>query len=294
MRLILAIQQFLQQSSQSFETLIRVWLLSKWFVKKPQQAQDSTLVILGNGPSLEETLTAYPNVISGKALLAVNHFASTDLYIELKPKYYIFSAPDLWLDDIDSHFVEQSKVLFDNLAGKTNWGIDLFVPFEARKHARWRGQLKSNSHIKITYYNNVPCEGWRWWSHYTFRRMLGMPRPHNVMIPSMMMGLAMGFRKIYLLGADHSWLSQISVDDQNRALVNQKHFYDKDDSTSKPLDNRGKGARRLHEILHKFMLAFKGYFILNEYAKSQKVQILNATPGSFIDAFDRIAPENIE
>jgi hypothetical protein len=87
-------------------------------------------------------------------------------------------------------------------------------------------------------------------------------------------------------------LSQIHVDDNNNALINQVHFYDATSSKSEVLDKRGKGARKLHEILHKFMLAFKGYFILKEYAEYKNVKIYNATPDSFIDAFERVKLEN--
>jgi hypothetical protein len=56
----------------------------------------------------------------------------------------------------------------------------------------------------------------------------------------------------------------------------------------KPLDKRGVGQRNMPELLTKFVTAFSGYFVLNKYAKSRGVSIFNATPGSFIDAFERI------
>jgi len=42
------------------------------------------------------------------------------------------------------------------------------------------------------------------------------------------------------------------------------------------------------ELLTKFVHAFNGYFILKDYAKSQGTTIINATPGSYIDAFERV------
>jgi hypothetical protein len=89
-------------------------------------------------------------------------------------------------------------------------------------------------------------------------------------------------------------LPDITVNDNNDALINQKHFYDAKSSKHQVLDKKGKGQRRLHEILHKFMLAFAGYFVLREYAESLGAEILNATPNSYIDAFDRIKIENLK
>jgi hypothetical protein len=46
--------------------------------------------------------------------------------------------------------------------------------------------------------------------------------------------------------------------------------------------------------LTKFVHAFNGYFILNEYARSQGVTVINNTPSSFIDAFTRMDLEQSE
>jgi hypothetical protein len=40
--------------------------------------------------------------------------------------------------------------------------------------------------------------------------------------------------------------------------------------------------------LKKWMISFKSYFILKDYGNSRKVKIVNATPNSFIDAFDKV------
>jgi hypothetical protein len=43
----------------------------------------------------------------------------------------------------------------------------------------------------------------------------------------------------------------------------------------------------LHEILSTMSLAFESYHILKKYADYKEVKILNSTPGSYIDAFER-------
>ncbi len=288
MEFILAIQSFFDNLGKTITTFARIVLLSKWSVKIKKQAQTKEVVILGNGPSLSKMISENSSFLNDKELACVNHFPITEYYTELKPKYYMTSAPDLWLDTIDSHFVQASNRLFSAMCDKTSWDLEFFIPFEARKYKRWQNLLVSNKHIHIYYYNNTPVESWNFLSHFLFRKNIGMPRPHNIMVPSIFNLMNLGYKKIYLFGAEHSWLKDISVNDNNEALINQKHFYDAQTSKAQTLDKRGVGARRLHEILHKFMLAFKGYFILNEYAKTEKVQILNATPNSYIDAFERI------
>ena len=288
MKVILAIQSFLKNISDVFATIARIILFSKFFPGIRNEKRDKDLVILGNGPSLVGSLKKHKDFLSDKDLMCVNHFPRTEFYEQLRPAYYMSIAPDLWLDDIDKQFVEQSNILFDEMAKKTTWKIQFFFPYEARKYKRWQKKLLTNKNINIIYINQIPSEGWKFFRHWVFRHNLGMPRPHNVMIPSIFTGLNLGYKKIYLIGADHSWLPEITVNEDNIALINQKHFYDIEDSKHQTLDKRGKGHRRLHEILHKFMLAFAGYFVLKEYAESLNAEIFNATPNSYIDAFDRI------
>jgi len=287
MNFILLIQNFIDKLGKALVSIVKLVLLSKWFVKIKETKQEKHCVLLGNGPSLNDTIEKHQSFLKDKELICVNHFPVFNYYELLKPNYFMTSAPDLWLDDIDEKFVIASNKLFNAIAEKTNWHLNLYIPYEAKKHKRWKNHLKDNQFINIVYYNNVAIEGWRFFRHFFFKRNLGMPRPHNIMIPSIFNAINLGFKRIYLWGADHSWLKDIYVDDNNNALINQKHFYDNSNSKATPLDKRGKGARKLHEILHKFMLAFRGYFILREYADWRNVKIINQTKGSFIDAFER-------
>ncbi len=285
--MILKVQAFLSNLGVFVTTLIRLTLLTKFKVNlaKPK-AED--VVILGNGPSFKKMVQEHRSFINTRDIFCVNHFPSTEYYEAMQPKFYITSAPDLWLDDIDTYFVDQSNRLFNTMAEKTTWPLIFYIPFEAGKFNRWKNILARNPNIEIRYYNNTPIEGWKWFRHFCFDAGWGMPRPHNVMIPSLMVTLNMGYKTIYLWGADHSWLSEISINDQNQVLINQKHFYDEQTSVGKPLDKRGVGSRNLPELLTKFVHAFNGYFVIKKYAQSRQATIWNNTPNSFIDAFDRM------
>ena len=287
--MLLTLKIFLENFNRTLLSILRVVFLSKFFVKTLNLKENNEIVILGNGPSFKKDIINHRSFLDGKDLICVNHFPISDYYTQLKPRYFITSAPDLWLDNIDEKFIIASKKLFDTMALKTTWPITVFIPFEARKHPRWKNQLAANKNISIQYYNNIAIEGFSFFKNPLFKLNLGMPRPHNIMIPSIITSMSLGYQSIYLWGADHSWLSEISVTDENEVLIHQKHFYDEGTSKAAPLDKRGKGQRKLHEILHKFMTAFEGYFAINEYAKSQNIKIINTTEGSFIDAFERLS-----
>lgn len=290
---IIVLRDFVQDLVDSIISIVRMLLHSKFNLSAQlDKHSHENCVILGNGPSLTNTLKSHSSFLEGKLLICVNHFPKSEEYETLMPQVFVTGAPDLWLDEIEQAFVQSSNELFRTMSNKTTWPLQLYIPYEARRYQRWQSHLANNANISIVYYNNTPIEGWTWFKYHFFRKNVGMPRPHNVMIPSLFLAINAGLKNIYLFGADHSWLPEISVDDQNKVLINQKHFYDEGTTKAKALDKRGHGERKLWELLHKFMLAFKGYFILKKYAEKRGVAVLNATPKSFIDAFERIEISN--
>ncbi|MGD1889614.1 MAG: hypothetical protein ACFB15_03275, partial [Cyclobacteriaceae bacterium] len=118
--------------------------------------------------------------------------------------------------------------------------------------------------------------------------------PHNVLVASLSIVLMMRFQTIYITGADHSWMKEVFVTDDNRVFLSQKHFYDgqlKSDTYTDKARPMYAGSttneRKLHEILEKWYYSFRSYWELNGYAQSIGSRIINVTPDSYIDAFAR-------
>lgn len=287
---MVAIQEFLANLIQSFITVIRIVLLSGFGIKIKKEPSAKDCVILGNGPSLQDSLKNNSAFLEGKLTFSVNLFPTSELYEQIKPDYYVTAAPEFWLRNANKIYAENRKKIFDSINEKTTWQLKLYVPYKASKLADWKKEI-TNPNVKILYFNNTPVEGFTWFRHLLFRMNLGMPRPHNVMVPSIFLALNAGFKKVYLWGADHNWLSEIFVDENNRVFLTHKHFYNAKDVKPEVMQKAGKGERKLHEMLMKFVHTFESYFVLKEYAGTLKAEILNTTPGSFIDAFDRIKLE---
>ncbi len=288
MNLLLKIQQILNNLSKTLATLIKIIILSKCTHINKLKPKNPELVILGNGPSFKSMYEKNADFLNGKDLICVNHFPSTELYQKLKPKYFITAAPDLYDENVEEEFRIRGEKLFKTIAEKTTWELDFIITTYAKKFKQWQNIIAQNKNIKVKFINTTPVEGFKNINHLLFRLNLGMPRPHNILIPSIFLGINAKYKTIYLWGADHSWLPEISVNDDNIPLVNQKHFYDSNSSKPKAFSQNGIGIKKLHEILKKFMLAFESYFVLKEYAESNKTKILNCTPNSFIDAFERL------
>ncbi len=233
------------------------------------------LVVLGNGPSLKSFLEEKSAFLAGKVLMCVNYSVESPHFEELKPRYYIAVDPNIFR-------AEGVDRAFGNLARKTAWELHLFVPFRYRKMTAWRQAVQGNPHIRVHLINITPVEGTDAICFPLYRARLGMPRPHNVLIPALMCGLWMGFRTIYTAGVEHTWHLQLWVDDQNRLMIDDRHFYNVDSENV-----RRHGRFRMDTLFRSLSIVFAGYQTIRRFSERLGARIYNLTEGSFIDAFER-------
>ena len=269
-----SISAFCNRLGETLAGIIKIALLSRCVSQSHRD--DGAIVVLGNGPSLNQPLAESADFLRRHKKLAVNFAANTPQFFDLRPEYYVLADPHFFNSDAPN-----VRTLWQNLA-RADWQIVLYVPRSVRRLPFGC----NNPNIIVERYNLTPVEGFRAFRHAAYRARLGMPRPRNVLIPSLMLAIAAGFKEIYIAGADHSWMKTIAVDDDNNVVSVQPHFY---------TDSQGEQQRirteylnyPLHKIIHSFYIAFRSYFIIRDYADARGVTIWNITPGSFIDAFPR-------
>lgn len=268
--------------SASIKTLVKVALQAKHcpIVRNGADAPrgDRPLYIMGNGPSLRTNLDNNLELLERSDTLAVNFAANTPEFRILRPKYYVLADPHFFRNVSDKNVAALSESL-----KAVDWPMTLFVPAKSRRSA---ARMIGNPMVSVEGFNFLAAEGWKWLEQFMFRLRLGMPRPRNVLIPSIMIGIWLGYKKIYILGADHSWLKMLDVDSDNRVVSVQPHFY-KEDSHEVERINRTYLDLKLHQVLESMTIAFASYHKINAYASRCGITIINATPGSFIDAFPR-------
>lgn len=235
---------------------------------------DVPIIIMGNGPSLRQTMQEKMWTLKNHDTLAVNFAAIADEFFEIRPKYYVLADPYFFTGDSD-----KLKLLHENLE-KVDWKMTLFIPFR-------NADIKfDNKNITVERFNMVGIEGWQWLQNSAFDACRAMPRPRNVLIASIMIAIFMGYKEIYVVGADHSWMQTLSVDENNNVISVQPHFYKDNDTEQKRVDNEY-SSYPLHRILYSFYIAFRAYHQIRRYADIRSIKIYNSTPGSFIDAFER-------
>lgn len=277
MKAIEKIQKFMSEATKTAASLVKVPLMSG----RPSPASSArrdTVIIMGNGPSLKEALTIHREVLDSTPKLAVNWSAMTPDFLILKPEYYLL-ADGVFFNPAASDNVPK---LWD-IVNRIDWPLTMFVPAGFRKYPGLKTLPKN---ITIKYFNLTPAEGWTGVTHWLFRLGVAMPRPRNVLIPAIMCMIREGFRRIVLTGADHNWSQTLWVTDRNRVVTVQPHFYEDDDDELRRIEELYKDIH-IHQLYESFAVAFRSYFAVQAYAQSRGVRVLNATPGSFIDAFPR-------
>lgn len=274
------ISGFLGKTVSSVASLAKVVLMSKGASMGSDEGRGRELVVMGNGPSLRKTIDDDLRWLVSKDLMAVNFAALSDEFFKLRPRYYILA---------DGHFFnnfhndKNVRRLWENL-GRTSWDMTLLVPSKFKHFAK--PLLMDARKVRTRYFNLTPVEGFGWLKKMFFSLGLGMPRPRNVLIPAIMEGIRLGYKKIFLCGADHTWTKTLDVDRENFVISIQPHFYEDNEDEHKRVRETYKGLR-LHDVLGSMTIAFRSYWEIADYAGKKKVEIINATPGSMIDAFPK-------
>lgn len=274
------ISGFLGKVGGSVASLAKIVLMSKGASPKSKEGLGRELVILGNGPSLRDTIDNDFDWLMSHDLMAVNFAALSPEFLRLRPKYYILA---------DGHFFNSLpndrnvRKLWENL-GNISWNMTLLIPSKFKHLAK--PLMMHAQGLKVRYFNLTPIEGFDWLSHRFYSAGLGMPRPRNVLIPAIMEGIRLGYQTIYLCGADHSWTKTLDVDDENFVVSIQPHFYEDNEEEHKRVRETYKGLR-LHDVLGSMTIAFRSYWEIARFAKKNSIKIINSTPSSMIDAFPR-------
>lgn len=280
------ISDFVSQTGQSLKSIVKLVLQSRRSSVTRADRNGRPLLILGNGPSLARNIADDMDILRTNDTLAVNFAANTDEFLEIRPRYYLLMDPYFFNPNPTDPNVMR---MFDRLSRLVTWDMTLFIP--TRRNPGALGI--DNPHIRVSQFNPIGVEGFAWLERLAIRCRRGLPRPRNVLIPAIMIGIWLGYKEIYLLGADHSWLRTLDVDDNNNVVSIQPHFYEDGEEEHKRVATMFRDIR-LHELLGSFALAFKGYHSIRRYTDTVDVDIYNATPGSYIDAFPRRGLERLK
>jgi hypothetical protein len=280
---IKSIEIFLKNIYESVLACLKIIILSK-FNNQLSLPKGESCIILGNGPSLKNVLLENKTILLSTPLVAVNNFATSSEFQELKPAYYVMLDPGYFLYKLRPDVM----ATFNELKNNTHWEMILFIPYLYRKDPDVQYMKKTNAGVKIGFFNYTIAKGFHFFAFRLFKKNLAMPQFFNVLGASIFLAVNIGYKKIWITGADHSWVEQIHVTKDNLLCRKDVHFYDKAEPSYTPVIDPVSGKNHTVGVFFEAMFkTFDSYYILNKYAVYRQVHIYNTTQNSFIDAFDK-------
>lgn len=207
--------------------------------------------------------------------MVVNSFVMDDSYVRLKPKYYVIA---------DADFYKICAEALNKIYSDTQWPMTLFVPWCQVEQNK---ELESTENISILRVNTSAYETKgmdRDWAH---DHNLAMPPVYNVLNMALYIAIYLGYKTVELYGVEHSWLKSITVGEDSKVYWCDSHFYDKEQVSRTAIQNSDGTYVKLHELMFEYYQVFRSHWELRALAERNHCQIINMTPNSYIDAYEK-------
>ena len=245
-------------------------------------------IIIGNGPSLLKDINEINSHKKDECdFFAVNFFANTDTFIQLKPNYYFLADQLFWSEDLNNNFSQLRKETYQKLK-KINWKINILCPESGYDYIKSRLSDNSNiSFIKIPE-KSIKLSTKKIQLHALSNRFFAITNV-NSMVTLLWYSIICSYSDIYLYGIDFSGFKSITVDQKtNYVSVPVKHFY-KNSEAEKDSSNKyqSKPNKSLSERLYQNYRVLKFTNLLNDLAISKGINIVNRSSFSYLDTFKR-------
>ena len=234
------------------------------------------LRILGNGDSLKSVVDLMTQDCD---YMVMNSHVLHPSFTELKPRYYVLADPAFFHPNACYDGTEIVK----RVLTETNWSMTLFVPWE---HARTIN-LMSTEWVTIQYVNQSAYNGSEQHRQYAYDHNLAMPEVNNVLASAIYLAIYLGYKNVELYGVEHSWTRDLYVNKDNHTCLKDSHFYDKEDVRDNVIIDEAGRIMKFHEVLQMYADYFPAYWELRDLADKHGCKIVNCTPNSFIDAFEK-------
>lgn len=245
-------------------------------------------IIIGTGPSLLKDIYEINNYKKNECdFFAVNFFANTKTFSELKPNYYFLADKLFWSEELNKNFDQLRNETINRLK-IVNWKISILCPESGYDYIKSKLLKNSNiSFIKIPE-KSISLSTKKMQMFALQSRFFSIPNVNSV-VTLIWYSIICNYSEIYIYGADFSGFKSINVDQKtNYVSVPVKHFYKnskaEEDSSNK---YQAKKNKSLGDRLYQSYRVLKYNDLLNDLAINRGIDIINRSSFSYIDSFKR-------
>ena len=235
--------------------------------------------LLANGPSLKDELLLLEKdekfVNAPKFVL--NFFSLSESYKKIKPEMYCLADKGFFIDNPSEGHVKTIKAINE----ATDWPITLYVPYPYLVIAQ---RAIVNRKVTIVPLSTLKFEGFEKKKYLYYKKGYAVPSYVNVTIMMEYILLNLGYKDIRLYGVDHTFFTNMAVDDNNHIGYMERHFYGDEFVELKWYDG---SPLKMTEWLWDKYLTFKEHENMRGYADYLGAQIVNCTKVSLIDSYVR-------
>lgn len=248
------------------------------------------MVVIGNGPSLNNTVNIYMAELHDSECVMVNDSVKTELFGKIRPCMFLLVDPKYYKAEGYETFRPTLISIVDAIVLQTLWPMKIIMPRSAiGSYAVER--FKENPNLHILFYE----DGWEKPNDISqfeaWDKNLIAPPAQTVLNTAVWLSIYMGYPETYIVGADTSWHTELKMDQETNELYTiDTHFYNNKEMYGDLYDekqNRRPIRTKLHEELFAEATALKEYCELRKYADWKGVKVYNACEYSWIDAFER-------
>ncbi len=234
-----------------------------------QKDNGKILSVILNGPSLNRTLHYLDR--NNTDVMMVNLAVETQLYEELRPEYVCFADP--WYFNPCKRTYNIQKRIED-----VNKNTILFYPSNVKNAVLLKGK---NAKKVFSLKRLLDIEAY---SVKLLEKNLLAPYFINVGIMALYVGIQLGYKKIYLYGADLSMFKELTLNENLEIESDDVHYY------GKQRVNYSKADRNGYDMTYEMKTwyeTFSQFCIIAKYAEAKSVKIVNMSDESMLDCFER-------
>lgn len=251
---------------------------------KYSKSKSGVIAVLANGPSLRNVL---PFLEKGDDFKKVefsvqNFFGFEDVFFRIRPKYYALADP-MFIKK--NHRYEEVVRLFDILQNKVDWDLTLYIPFDIKEFISY--SKISNSNIRLVHVETIEAKCWEKLKMWLYSKGMACPFIGSVVQLNIFAAINEGFDEIHLYGVDHTMICNLALNEKNQLCNKYEHFSDSQPPTMQPIIRYDGIVYPVSEFLMFNGKLFEAHEQLKKYSEYHHSLIINYTPKSMIDCYER-------